>query len=226
MLRVRIALLALTASLLATACATRSISNPAMPWGNENTSYRGELSEFDVVGTGAGPAAELPPVRLARGDRVLLLQSGAAFPDEQLAEALGSALSVSTASGVPSGWTERGEGLLGAARRGGYSAVIAYWGTLESRSEATDGAAAMWIPVVGLFVPSENLRMRIRLRFVVLDTKTGAWIQVTPQPIEDQREASFARKVRVDADLVETLRRASCAPAARAVLSAVGIEGS
>lgn len=225
MLQARVALFALTASLLATACATRSISDPAMTWGHGNTSYRGELSEFDVVGTQQGPS-DLAPVRLTRGDRVLLLQSGAAFPDEQLAEALGATLSVSPASGMPSGWTERGEGLLGAARRGGYSAVIAYWGTLESNSEATGGAAAMWIPVVGLFVPSENLRMRIRLRFVVLDTKTGAWIQVTPQPIEDQREASFAGKVRVDADLVETLRRASCAPAARAVLAAVGIEDS
>lgn len=226
MLQARVALFALTVSLLAASCASRSISNPQMPWGNSNTSYVGELSEFDVVGTGLGHSADLPPVRLGRGDRVLLLQSGAAFPDEQLADALGTTLSVSTASGIPTGWTVKGEGLLGAARRGGYSAVIAYWGTLETRSEATDGAAAMWIPVVGLFVPSENLRMRIRLRFVVLDTKTGAWIQVTPQPIEDQREASFAGKVRVDADLVETLRRASCAPAARAVLAAVGIEGS
>jgi hypothetical protein len=94
-------------------------------------------------------------------------------------------------------------------------------------SENTEGAAATaWIPVVGLFIPSENLRMRLRLRFVVLDTKTGAWIQVTPQPIEDQREASFAGKRRVDAEQVEALRRASCAPAARAVLAAVGIEGS
>ena len=226
MLQARVALFAVIVSLLAASCASRSISNPQMPWGNSNTSYVGELSEFDVVGTGVGHSADLPPVRLARGDRVLLLQSGAAFPDEQLADALGATLSVSPASGIPTGWTVKGEGLLGAARRGGYSAVIAYWGTLETRSEATDGAAAMWIPVVGLFVPSENLRMRIRLRFVVLDTKTGAWIQVTPQPIEDQREASFARKVRVDADLVETLRRASCAPAARAVLAAVGIEGS
>ncbi len=226
MLQARVALFAVIVSLLAASCASRSISNPQMPWGNSNTSYVGELSEFDVVGTGVGHSADLPPVRLARGDRVLLLQSGAAFPDEQLADALGATLSVSPASGIPTGWTVKGEGLLGAARRGGYSAVIAYWGTLETRSEATDGAAAMWIPVVGLFVPSENLRMRIRLRFVVLDTKTGAWIQVTPQPIEDQREASFAGKVRVDADLVETLRRASCAPAARAVLAAVGIEGS
>ncbi len=223
----RSAWLALTASLLAASCASRSISSPDMPWGNSNTSYVGELSEFDVVGTGLGHSADLPPVRLAPGDRVLLLQSGAAFPDEQLAEALGATLSVSPASGIPTGWTVKGEGLLGAARRGGYSAVIAYWGTLESSSEDTEGAAATaWIPVVGLFIPSENLRMRLRLRFVVLDTKTGAWIQVTPPPIEDRREASFAGKRRVDAEQVEALRSASCAPAASAVLAAVGIEGS
>ena len=116
----RSAWLALTASLLAASCASRSISSPNMPWGNSNTSYVGELSEFDVVGTGLGHSADLPPVRLTRGDRVLLLQSGAAFPDEQLADALGATLSVSPSSGIPSGWTVKGEGLLGAARRGGY----------------------------------------------------------------------------------------------------------
>ncbi len=217
---------ALSCALFSGACATRSISNTAMPWGNQNTTYRGELSEFDVVGTSVGTSSsQSPGVRLQPGDRILLLQSGAMFPDQALVDELAKTFQVSTASGIPSGWTEGGVGLAGAAQRGGYAAVISCWGTLESGSNATEGIAAAWIPIVGLFVPSENLRMRIRLRFVVVDTMTRNWIYVTPDPKEDERVSSLAGKSRIDADQVEALRRASCGPAAAAIRTAVGIEG-
>lgn len=206
--------LALLLVALLGACATRSISNPAMPWYDGNSAYQGELSDFDVTGT--GPAISDAPagvVRLQPRQRVLLVQSGAMFPDQALVSAFAEHFAVDCASGMPPRAETSPRGFADAARRGGYRAVIACWGTLESSRAANAGAPATWIPVVGMFVPGEDLQMRIRLRFVVVDTETGRWLGFSPTPVVDARSASMASRRAVDAEQVEALKLASYGPA-------------
>jgi len=200
----------LTLAALACGCeATRSISNPVRPYGGGNSTYRGELSDFDVVGVDAGTTPTLSgKVALRPHARVLLIQSGAEFAPERLVSALSEHFEVSTASGVPT--PALGErGLRHAAARGGFEFVIAYWGVLESSERDTAGKAASWVPIVGWFVPDSKQSMRIRLRVVVLDVATGQWTTLLPTPIDDERASTMMGRESSDRDQVELLMSAA-----------------
>ena len=80
------------------------------------TQYRGELSEFDVLGITRGQAAseneirraleQAKSVKLRPSSSILLIQSGAAFPDGPMMEELGKHFRVVPFSGVPgNAWT-------------------------------------------------------------------------------------------------------------------------
>jgi len=193
----------LLTTLAAAACASRSISDPSLGYGRNRT-YAGELSEFQVVGTEPGDTTQHGDVVLRRGQRLLVVQSGAAFPDERLLGLLGAHFEVGAASGIPNEALGR-EGMRHAAARGGFDAIVAYWGVLESSERATPGAVASWVPIAGWFVPDSKHRVRIRLRAVVVDTETGRWKQLRPAPIEDERHTSMASREYVDSDQVEAL---------------------
>lgn len=210
----RIALLAVLA--LCCGCATRSISNPVRPYGGGNSTYRGELSDFDVVGVGAVAGAS-SDVALKKGMRVLVLQSGAEFPDERMLAALAAHFEVGAASGVPT--PALGEhGVRQAAARGGFDAVVAYWGILETTESANAGAAASWVPIAGWFVPDVDQRMRIRLRVVVLDVRSGCWRTILPEPMDNARASSLLSRESSDRNQVELLMQAAL-PAAVELLT-------
>jgi len=199
-------------ALVALACgcqSSRSISNPVRPWGGGNGTFEGELSDFDVVGLEAGSA--LPPagkVVLRPHARVLLVQSGAMFPGELLVSALSKHFEIGIASGIPTpGMGEHG--MRYSAARGGYDAVVAYWGVLESSERDTAGKAASWVPIAGWFVPDSSQRMRIRLRVVVLDVPTGQWTSLLPTPIDDERASTMFGRESSDREQVELLMSAA-----------------
>lgn len=203
----RIGILAIAASL--TGCAVRSISNPERPWGGGNTTYAGELSDFDVVGVdAAGASGTQGEVQLRPRQRVLVIQSGAAFPDERMLTGLGAQFDVGAASGIPTPELA-GQGMCQAAARGGFDAIVAYWGILESSEQVTGGVAASWVPIAGMFVPDSSQRMRIRLRIVVVDVHTGRWRTLLPPPIDDERASSMVTRGSSDRDQVELLMAAA-----------------
>jgi hypothetical protein len=206
-------------ALLLPACAMRSISNPGRPYGSANTSYAGELSDFAVVGSG-GAATDgdggTANVTLRPRQRLLVMQSGAAFPDDAMVTGLAQHFEVGTASGIPS--DAFGEhGLRTAAARGGFDAVVAYWGVLESRPRPTAGKAASWFPIAGFFVPDESQQMRIRLRIVVLDVASGRWRSLMPTPIDDERASSLVTRHSRDMEQVEHLKEAAYVAAVEAI---------
>jgi len=193
-------------------CGTRSISDSGYRggyWGgrnDDNRLYRGELSEFDVLGIDRGHAiaegavqaslgAHERPV-IARGASIMLIQSGAMFPDEPMVQALEARYAVGQFSGIPE---ERPQvaavapiapasyamALRLAAARGGYDKIVAYWGVLETAQEGIGTKVVSWVPIVGNFIPDETQRMRIRLKFAVIDVKTGQWDLYAPEPLED-----------------------------------------
>src|SRR5262249_23400929 len=104
--RLRVAFVAILA--LVTGCQVRSISDPG--YYSDNRTYVGELSEADVIGAHgsvedaasiqAGRAQHTPP-RLRPGSSIMLVQSGALFPDNDLVAAFGNACRVTTFSGLP-----------------------------------------------------------------------------------------------------------------------------
>lgn len=184
--------------LMLTSCSTRSISDSGYREGygyygraSSSMDYRGEMSEWDVLGTGSnnGLVAKHEPVSLIKGERVLVIQSGAFFPDDQMTRDLETYCTVAMFSGVPPKEKDPNfaERLRSAALSGGYSKVLVYWGVLESgrRDQAT--MAVSWVPVVGMFVPDSSQTMRIRVKAIVVDATSGRWSMYVADGFEDAR---------------------------------------
>lgn len=111
----KIMLAAMAAALLLAACSTRSISNSGYGEGGgpSNSFYAGELKESDVIGVPpetpvteadianalkAGPAAQVRP---HRSQPLLVVQSGALVPDDQMLQTLRRGFTVASFNGVP-----------------------------------------------------------------------------------------------------------------------------
>ena len=250
----RIYYIALIACALLAGCTTwnRSISHTTYP-GNEAGrppalnlrgqgpesafDYRGELSEYDVLGISRGEVTSENEIRrtLARSGRVwlrpdsgiLLIQSGAVFPDGAMVEELTKRFRVIPFSGVPNiRRTPSGDrtesfdpesfakSLRLTAARGGAEVIVCYWGVLESASEHLVTKTVSWVPVVNWMVPDEKQRMRIRLKIALIDVATGDWTVLTPPALEDARLSTSPRREVVDQKQVERLKHKAYAAGA------------
>lgn len=238
----RVAALAPALALFA-GCTTRSISNSsydhesARVGGRDNdTTYRGELSELDVVGVSTEGAvtesdirsalAESGATRLTPASRVLLIQSGAEFPDDEMMSGLSLRYQVQPFSGIPA--TARGpsqptfgatprppvdatsysKALRLAAARGGYDKIVCYWGVLESERESKATKLISWVPIAGNWLPDEKQSMRIRLRAVVVDVASGRWTYVAPESVTSKSLSSYLTRRDTDQSLVAELKAA------------------
>ncbi|MEP7044651.1 MAG: hypothetical protein ABI843_16410 [Dokdonella sp.] len=215
--------LALSATVLIAGCATRSISNsgyvkPSFWAGRtaQNPLYRGELSEFDLLGI--DPMASVGADEIERefrvharpalrtGTAVMLIQSGAMIPDATMTTALGRYYEIAAFSGIPQepvrastdNHRDYSMNLRLAAAKGGYPVIIVYWGVLETAVDKLGTKAVSWIPFAGSAVRDEQQRMRIRLKIAVLDTRSGQWEMLAPQPLETA--ATSARRSRESSD--------------------------
>ena len=202
---------------------TRPISNS--DYGG-NWGYRGELSELEVLGVHANEEISeediqaalksKTTVNLKRGDRVVLVQSGAQFPDEPLLKGLSPYYSVIPISGVPAedNRYRRSQNpeprqpldktLRLAAAKAGAKTMIVYWGILDVGNEEHGTKIVSWVPVVGKIIPDEKQKMRIRLKAAVIDVATGAWQFHIPEVYEDTRTS--ARINRKESDQGQVVR--------------------
>lgn len=209
--------------LLLAGCETRSISDSGYRtrrgWSPDaNRFYRGELSEFDILGVAPKQEAteenirralaQAAPPRLSPGDRVMLIQSGAIAPDAEMMEPMSKYFSLAPFSGVP---PEDKEGLPASLRlraaQGGYRYLVCYWGTLESARENGEGKIVSWVPIVGAFVPDERQRMRINLRAIIVDVASGSWRMVAPAASEDSSYNMRHNRAASDQELVTVLKQ-------------------
>jgi hypothetical protein len=160
-------LLFIIGALLAGCAQTRSISNSAYreepgffgdhaPVNSSDPAfnYRGELSEFDVLGITRGTVASdteierilanAKRVHLRLGSSILLIQSGAMFPDGPMVSELSKHFRVAPFSGVPPvtrmsrinqlearDAASFSRALRLAAAQGGNDVILCYWGILE-----------------------------------------------------------------------------------------------
>ena len=211
--------------LIAAGCSTRSISNsdyqPNQPWRRVNapSAYRGELKEADVLGIErdepvteeqiAQARTERKKIHLQKGSSILLIQSGAEYPDAPMIADLQNFFTVVPFSGVPEG-TNAGPNfsrvLRLAAARGGCDTVICYWGVLESSRDDLSSKTISWVPIVGNVVPDENQHMRIRLKMALVDVATGSWTMFSPAAFHDTALSAGVTRKRSDQMQVQKLK--------------------
>jgi hypothetical protein len=230
-------LLLMAFAVMAGCTTTRSISNSGhpdpearqqfVPRGSADPgfAYRGELSEFEVLGVARDrhafeediqqALANARPVQLKSGATLLLIQSGAIFPDAGMVTNLSRHFAVVPFSGVPA-HNRTGTGddtdfsfsksLRLAAARGGAETILCYWGILESAQEHIATKTVSWVPVVGWFVPDERQHMRIRLKLALIDVRTGNWSVLSPPAFDSRAFSVSPRRDVADQKLVERLK--------------------
>ena len=219
-------------TILLTGCSTRSISNSGYQddngccYGRRQTNpfYQGELNELSMLGISAEQAIseadiqaalnDAATVTLKRGDAVLLIQSGAMFPDDDMLQAMRDYFAVTPLSGIPDQPKQAAQGetvtppaplkqvLRLTAAQTGATAVIVYWGIIETAQEDQVTKVISWAPFLGQLIPDEVQRMRIRLKGVVMDVKSGKWLMLTPPEADSstisgrlEREAADQQQV-------------------------------
>lgn len=203
----------------------RSISNADFRyggyWGGPDA-YRGELSEFSLLGIDptraitdeqiASAYNNGKPVRMKRGSAILLMQSGAQFPDDAMQRLMGEHFKVGPFSGTPLGKSEEAQppnlsnALRLAAAQGGYDYILCYWGALETQQKDLAGKTVSWVPVVGRLVPDESQEMRVQLKLIVLDARTGQWTMLVPDPAVGSAVSARLGRSNADQSQVETLK--------------------
>ena len=226
---------------------TRSISNSGY---HENRStlpgaavfgYRGEVDEMDVLGLEPGQAISetqiqsalnrAQPVELRRGDVVLVVQSGAVFPDGPMIAELEKSFRVVPFSGSPA--QDRNECFLPerrasqyakmlrlAAAQAGARAILCYWGVLESAEKDLPTKSISWIPVMRWTVPDRQQHVRLRLKMAVIDVQTGSWSMFSPEVRESDGITTRAFREASDQRRVERLKEQAFADAAQQLAQA------
>jgi hypothetical protein len=205
--------------------------------------YMGELSENDVLGIPRGEIASeadiqraieaAKQVKLRPGSSILLIQSGALFPDGAMVTELSKHFRVVPFSGVPSiRRTNSGalrtdspdpenssQSLRVPAARGGTDFVVCYWGMLESESDRLPTKTVSWVPIVNWFMPDEKQHMRIQLKVALVDVRSGNWSVFSPKPFEDARISTSPRRGTVDQKQVERLKQLAYEASASELIS-------
>ena len=205
-------------------CATRSISNSGFKDNGRRSAdiggYSGELSELDVVGLAADASIteadiqaavhDRSPVRLSRASQVLLIQSGADFPDAPMLEAMRTRFRVASFPGRPTLKTAGGPAFAKTLRlvaaKGGYDKIVCYWGVLESAREDKVTRTISWVPIVGYVIPDEREHMRITLKAAIVDVATGRWTFVNPPPASSSKLSTMLSREETDQRLVQKLK--------------------
>ena len=220
-------------------CSVRSISDSGYSGrgyyrGGSNPMYQGELSEFDVLGV--DPGAEIseddikkalqdsPSRKLIRkGSPIMLIQSGAMIPDQEMVDHLEKSFSVSVFTGVPE--TEKtdnasySKSLRLAAAKAGIETIIVYWGVLESGVENLATNTVSWVPIVGSVIPDETQKMRIRLKVAVIDVLSGKWEIFSPKAFDDKTYSARLNREGSDQAQVAKLKKLAYEQAATDVVA-------
>lgn len=223
-----------------------------------------ELDEFDVLGLDRNQSVteadiqevinRSQPVRLKEGSTILLIQSGALYPDGPMVEGLSEHFRIVPFTGMApdspateARWLQtqsRNVAIMSdpdkpptvvplsniareryqtaasktapgaysrtlrlAAARAGASAVVCYWGVLESGTEEIATKTVSWVPGLNWVVPDERQHMRIRLKIAVVDVATGDWSVFSGKPFETKKWSVRSRREVADQKQVESLKQ-------------------
>lgn len=197
---------------------------------SSNPFYRGELSEFQVLGISPDTAVSQEAIERAmgsvqrltvpKGSSILLIQSGALIPDAAMVKALERVYNVSVFSGVPESGGAKDYSMLlrYAAAKGGIEKIVAYWGLLESAQQGIGTKVVSWVPIVGGVIPDEAQDMRIRLKVAVVDVKSGQWDMFSPEPFADTSMSARVSREASDQGQVSRLKARAYEAAAEEIV--------
>ena len=198
-------------------CGVRSISDSGYHAESQgrfrpsnNPLYKGELTEFEVLGVNPQTAVTQEEINrslldrqkftLSKGASIMLIQSGALMPDDQMIRALEPHHRIAAFSGIPADQSNgnTATALRLAAAKGGCEKIMVYWGILETAQKDLSAKTISWVPIVGGIIPDESQEMRIRLKVALVDVKSGQWETFSPKPI--QETSASARYTRASSD--------------------------
>ncbi len=202
----RTACLCVLCALLACGCqTTRSISHYQYGY---NPSYQGELSEVEFVKdvSTSAPIDADAPVRIAKGERVIVMQSGQIRPDASFLSCFDGRCDLVAMSGVPSRHAVGGPSLREAAKAGGIDKIVAYWGSIETSIQPKDTKAVSWVPIAGWYIPDESQKMRVSVSAIVSDVPSGRWSAVAAVSDETEVSHSMMTARTKDSQQVEKLK--------------------
>lgn len=199
-------------------CMSRSISDSDYQgnvWrGNSNAA---ELSEFSVLGIDpnkpitdkdiSAQYATKKPLKLKKDAGILLIQSGAMFPDESMQRELAKTFRVGPFSGrADDSKGNYSKALRLTAAQGGYDYILCYWGVLESSQKKLATKGVSWVPIIGNAVPDETQQLRIRLKAIVVDVQTSQWVMIGPDAIGDSAVSAHINRKNSDQAQVAELK--------------------
>jgi hypothetical protein len=157
------------------------------------------LTETDVLGFDTAQAVSEEEIAKAAGPRgknqvkrgapVMLIQAGAAGPDEIMLREASNFFALTSFSGFAQRRNEAGESanlsraLRLTAAKGGSDFLIVYWPLLEGGSSKP--GAPNWRPINGE-LPLDAEQVRMRMRMLVVDVKSGHWATANPETLEDK----------------------------------------
>lgn len=217
----------LIVSICLSGCFTRSISNSGYQQNSYKSSqsnpfYKGEISEFNVLGIDPHAtysdkeiqtALENAKTKLSikRGDKLLVVQSGALIPDEPMLDSLEKYFQVTPFTGIPEkdhdSNVSYSRSLRYSAAQAGISKLFVYWGTLESGKRNLATKTVSWVPIVGWGIPDETQEMRIRIKAAFIDVSTGQWEIFTPKVSNDNRSSNQINRESADQTQVSLLKQ-------------------
>ncbi len=215
-------------SLLISGCATRSISDSGYRDGRYyggNSQYQGELNELSVLGVNnnedisendiKSAISKSEKIALRRGDQIILIQSGARFPDTSMTGKVDRYFQIIPLSGIPDKphyvhgqekETSLNKTLRLAAARSGVGTIIVYWGILESAQVNIATKTVSWVPVVGSVLPDQTQQMRIRVKGAVIDVTSGNWMMINAKSFDDKRVSARISRAGSDQKQVAVLK--------------------
>lgn len=192
--------------------------------------YKGELTEFEVLGVNPTASVSQEEIQralenrqqfsLPKGSSVMLIQSGAIIPDDDMIRALETHYRVVAFSGIPAsqGDASHAAALRLAAAKGNCPTILVYWGILETAQKDMSTKAVSWVPVVGGIIPDESQEMRIRLRMALIDVATGQWTAFSPKAIQDTSASARYTRASSDQQQVAVLKSQAYAELAHAII--------
>ncbi len=158
-------------------------------------------------------------VDLPKGDSILLIQSGADYPDSEMIESMSQYWDVNILSGSNDKYS--GDNLNKALRyiaaSGGNKHLVVYWGIVETAKKSLASKNISWVPFVGWSLPDENTQMRIRLKFAIINVETGSWKMIQPSPVEEEFMSSIIGREGKEQEKVIELKKLVYANAAKQI---------
>ncbi len=148
-------------------------------------------------------------VSIPKGSSILLIQSGAEYPDNEIVQAMSQFWDVNILSGDSRDYDKKGlhHKLRYMAATAGNRHVVVMWGIVETAEQKLATKNISWVPLVGWSLPDEQTKIRIGLKIAIIDVETGNWRMFNPKSQEDEFFSSIMNRAGEDQEKVIDLKK-------------------